>query len=202
MANKISNVSYDQIPHIVINHPDLNCQHWAIIIVLYKVLKDFPSCLYTNQEISKKTKISLRTVERRISELKKQGVISTKGISYNRRIKLGLLFNTTAIMADKNSTPPPKETPLTAKSDVSNRHHGGYSNISTKHIIKDTPCFSSVSLSQEERQEISHCMKTGNPLSESYRYLQEHLEKAEDNAKKSAALLSRVQGMGKVNEDG
>jgi hypothetical protein len=32
MTTKISNVTYDQIPHIVINHPDTNPEHkWSII---------------------------------------------------------------------------------------------------------------------------------------------------------------------------
>ena len=40
MPNKNSNVPYDQIPHVVKNHPDTNPEHWAIMIVLYKILKD------------------------------------------------------------------------------------------------------------------------------------------------------------------
>lgn len=37
MTNKISNVTYDQIPHIVINHPDTNPEHKEIMRALFKV---------------------------------------------------------------------------------------------------------------------------------------------------------------------
>ena len=117
MTNKNSNVPYDQIPHIVLNHPNAKPDHWAIMIVLYKLLKDKKYCIYPNEAIAENSRISLRTVERRISELKKMFLITSIGTSYNRRISLGLLFNTTASVADKNLTPPPKSIlkPLPAK---------------------------------------------------------------------------------------
>ena len=126
MANKQSNVSYDQIPHIVKNHPDTNPEHWAIMIVLFKILKDKPYCIYCTEKLAIDCRMTLRTTERRISELKKMMLLSTIGTSYNRRISLGLLFNTSAIVADKNSTPPPNEVSQPAKTDSSARHGGGY----------------------------------------------------------------------------
>jgi hypothetical protein len=126
MANKISNVSYDQIPHVVKNHPDTNPEHWAIMIVLFKILKDKTQCIYSTEKLALDCRMTLRTTERRLSELKKMMLITTIGTSYNRRISLGLLFTTPAIVADKNSTPPPKETFQPAKTDSSARHSGGY----------------------------------------------------------------------------
>ena len=132
MANKISNVSYDQIPHVVKNHPDTNPEHWAIMIVLFKILKDKKECIYSTEKLAVDCRMTLRTTERRFSELKKMMLISTVGTSYNRRISLGLLFNTTANVADRNSTPPPKQTSQTAKTGGSDRHGGGYNKPSNK----------------------------------------------------------------------
>ena len=146
-ANKNSNVSYDQIPHIVINHPNTKPEHISIMRALYKVLKDKKQCIYSNQSLSIECRIPLRTVERRISELKKMMFINSIGTSYNRRISLGLLFNTSASVADKNLTPPPKSTSQTAKSDSSDRHTGGHTNPSTK------PSTKGKTFSKEEEQE-------------------------------------------------
>jgi len=136
MANKISNVSYDQIPHVVINHPDTNPEHKEIMRALFKVLKDSPRpIIYTNESISENCRISLRNVERRIPELVKFGLINCTGRGYNRRISLGLLFNTSAILAVRagqelnNSA---KSAITTAKSDPHNRQYGGDYNPYTK----------------------------------------------------------------------
>ena len=137
MVNKVSNVSYDQIPHIVINHPETNPEHQSIMRALFKVLKDKPQCIYSNESLSIECRIPLRTVERRISELKKMGLITSIGTSYNRRISLGLLFITSASVADKNLTPPPKQTFQTAKSCIPDRHGGGYTNTSTNTSTKE-----------------------------------------------------------------
>ena len=136
MANKITNVSYDQIPHVVINHPDTNPEHQSIMRALYKILKDKKQCIYSNQALSKECRIPLRTVERRVSELKKMMLINSVGTSYNRRLSLGELFNTSASVTDKNLTPPPNSTSQTAKSDGSDRHGGGYTNPSTNPSTK------------------------------------------------------------------
>ena len=162
MANKISNVPYDQIPHIVLNHPDTNPEHKEIMRALYKVLKDKKQCIYSNQALSIECRIPLRTVERRISELKKMLLITSIGTSYNRRISLGLLFNTTASVADKNLTPPPKSTFQTAKSCISDRHTGGYTNPSTNPSTKCNPVADAESKpktpTQEDKQEYVHGM--------------------------------------------
>jgi DNA-binding Lrp family transcriptional regulator len=181
MANKNSNVSYDQIPHIVINHPDTNPEHQSIMRALYKVLKDFPQCIYSNKALSEECRIPLRTVERRISELKKMMLINSIGTSYNRRLSLGLLFNTTANVADKNLTPPPNHASQTAKSDVSDRHGGGYTNPSTKPSSKEDLSFSN--LNHWETKEIQHCIRYKVPLNSDFKYLQPLLDEALKNEK-------------------
>jgi len=188
MANKNSNVPYDQIPHIVINHPDTNPEHKEIMRALYKILKDKKQCIYSNEALSKECRISLRTVERRISELKKMMLIASVGTSYNRRLSLGQLFNTTASVADKNSTPPPKSTSQTAKSGVSDRHPGGYTKPSTNPSIKENLSFSS--LNHFETKELEHCLKHNVPLNYEYKYLQPLLDKA-----LKSDLVNEVGGM-------
>ena len=178
MTNKNANVPYDQIPHIVINHPDTNPEHQSLMRALYKILKDKPQCIYSNEALSKECRIPLRTVERRISELKKMSLISSIGTSYNRRFSLGLLFNTTASVADKNSTPPPNSTSQTAKSDSSDRHGGGYTNPSTNPSSKENLSFSN--LNHWETKELAHCLKYKVPLNSDFKYLQPLLHKAKN----------------------
>lgn len=133
MANKISNVSYDQIPHIVINHPDTNPEHKEIMRALFKVLKDASRPItYTNETLSENCRIPLRTIERRIVDLVKMGLIHCTGRGYNRRISLGLLFNNSANMAVKNLNNSAKSVITTAKSDPHNRQCGGDYNTYTK----------------------------------------------------------------------
>lgn len=141
MANKEINIAYDQIPHIVINHPETTPEHKEIIRALFKVLKDVSRpIIYTNESLSKNCNISLRSVERRIPELVKMGFISCTGRGYNRRISLGLLFNNTAKLADRggeklnNSA---KSAVTTANMAVHNRQYGGDYNPYTKHSTKE-----------------------------------------------------------------
>ena len=151
MPNKNSNVAYDQIPHLVINHPETNPEHWAIMLKIFKILKDvsYP-IIYSNQQLAIDCRMSLRNVERRVSELKKMGLIQSSGHGYSRRISLGLLFNNPAIMADKNLTTPPKVGVSTAKSDPLNRHYGGDYKITSKNTYKGN--FSSTSTSTPKTQ--------------------------------------------------
>ena len=124
MLNKNSNVPFDQIPHIIINHPDTKPDHKEIMRALYKYLKDKPKIIYSNEKLSINCNIPLRTIERRISELHKMGFILLTGRGFNRRIQLGILFNNTASVADRKITTA-KSTSTTAKSDTHNRHTGG-----------------------------------------------------------------------------
>ncbi len=179
MTNKNTNVPYDQIPHIVTNHPDTNPEHQSIMRALYKILKDKKQCIYSNEALSKECRIPLRTVERRISELKKMMLITSVGTSYNRRLSLGLLFNTTASVADKNPTPPPKSTSQTAKSEVSDRHGGGYTKPSTNPSYKENLSFSN--LNHWETKELELCIERKFPLSIEFKYLQPLLDKAIKN---------------------
>jgi DNA-binding MarR family transcriptional regulator len=89
MPNLNCNASYDQIPHIVINHPDTTLEHWGIMCVLYKVLKDKYKIIYTNESLAKACRVSVKTIERRLSELRKMGFIVCTGRGLNRRISLG-----------------------------------------------------------------------------------------------------------------
>ena len=149
MTNKISNVSYDQIPHIVINHPDTNPEHKEIMRALFKVLKD--ACrpiIYTNETLSDNCRIPLRTIERRITDLVKMGFINCTGRGYNRRISLGLLFNNSANVAETKLNNSAKSAITTAKSDPHNRQCGGDYKPYTKPSTKD----------------YAHATSTPNPL--------------------------------------
>lgn len=175
--NKSCNVSFDQIPHIVMNHPDTTPYHWAIMIALFKVLKDIPKCVYTNETLSKNCKIPLRTVERRISELNKMGLIICTGKGYNRRISLGLIFNNPATMAVDNEQKvnnSAKFANTTAKNDVHNRHGGGDSNTYTNTPTKEEY----LSLSRSEQQDIDWYRKNKQSLPEELAYLQPFLDEA------------------------
>lgn len=179
MSNKNSNIPYDQIPHIVINHPETNPDHWAIMIVLYKILKDKNKIIYTNETLAANCRMSLRNVERRISELTNMGFIICTGRGFSRRISLGLLFNNSAILAvGKSSTanmavgksPTAKFESPTAKIDVPNRQYGGHSKHSSKNSSKCN--LSSFSLSHDETKEIEYCLDNNFSLTEQYKHLQ------------------------------
>lgn len=132
MANKQCNVAYDQIPNIVINHTETNPDHWAIMICLFKVLKDAPKpIVYSNTKLSENCRLPLRTVERRLPELCKMGFITCTGLGRSRRISIGLLFSITATVAVGDSPPANKNSPP-AKSDRSARHTGGHNKHYTK----------------------------------------------------------------------
>lgn len=155
MANKLSNVPYDQIPHIVKNHPNTNPEHWAIMIVLFKILKDvsYP-IIYSNEQLAIDCRMSLRSIERRLPELNKMMLLNITGRGFQRRIRLGLLFSTTANMADVNSTTA-KVEPTTAKNGVHNRQIGGDYNPSYKHSSKEDLSANANSKSKEIKTEIA-----------------------------------------------
>jgi len=92
MANKNCNVQYDQIPHIVINHPDTTMDHEGIMGRLYKILKDKSICTYSNEALALACNTSESTIKRRLAELKCMGFINIHGQGYSRRISLGSLF--------------------------------------------------------------------------------------------------------------
>jgi len=135
MANKISNVPYDQIPHVVLNHPQTTPDHIVIMTHLFKVLKDKTKIIYSNDKLSYESRIPLRTVERRISELVEMGFIYCTGLGRSRRISLGLLLINTAQLAVGKSPPANSESPP-AKIDISNRHTGGHNKPYTKPYTK------------------------------------------------------------------
>ena len=182
MSNIISNVPYDQAPHIVINHPETNPEHVCIMIHFYKVLKDKTKIVYTNETLSQNCKISLRTIERRIKELQKMGFIRCTGRGYNRRIELGLLFNNTVTMAvvhDKKLNNPAKFANTTAKNDGHNRHGGGDSKPYINPSIKENISFSS--LNHWELKELEICLERKFPLNSEFKYLQPLLDKVSQN---------------------
>jgi DNA-binding Lrp family transcriptional regulator len=94
-------ITFDQVPHVVSNHPNTTPEHWGIMMVLYKVLKDNAECIYSDEKLSKRTRTPIRTLRRRLSELEEFGLIQRIGDRQNRRFRLGKLFNTSAKMADK-----------------------------------------------------------------------------------------------------
>ncbi len=93
MPNKLINVSYDQVPHIVLNNPDLDCYQKIIMIHLYKLLKDKKSIIYSNKKLSINSGISIKTIEKKIKKLIELKFIETTGCTFNRRILLGQIFN-------------------------------------------------------------------------------------------------------------
>jgi hypothetical protein len=135
MANKKSNVPYDQIPHVVLNHPQTTPDHKEIMRVLFKVLKDVPICIYTNECLSINCRIPLRTIERKIPELNKMGFINITGKGRGRRISLGILFDNTAKLA-VNKFNSAKFAINSAKSDPLLRQCGGHNNPYTNPYTK------------------------------------------------------------------
>lgn len=143
MPNKNSNVPYDQIPHSVINHPDTDPYHVALIRALFKILKDvqYP-IVYSNESLSKDCKMSLRNVEKKMTELVKMGFINCTGRGLQRRISLGILIPTTAKYADvsnKKIPQPHKTIPTTAQNDIHNRKICGDYKITSKNNTKCEP---------------------------------------------------------------
>lgn len=136
MANTISNPSYNQLPHIVQNHPNTNIEHWAIMICLFRILKDKHQCIYSSEQLALDSKISLRTLGRRLPEMVDMGFINIIGRSYNRRFTLGILFNTSAKSADKEMNTSAIQAETSAKSaystSLSGRDTKNSTNISTK----------------------------------------------------------------------
>lgn len=190
MTNKVCNAPFDQIPHVVINHPDTKPEHWAIMIALFKILKNVNHpIIYSNDALSKRCRISLRNVERRIPELVKMGFLSITGRGYNRKISLGILFTNPAILAvgDEQIFPntanmaveagsslnnSAKSAVPTAKSDLFNRQYGGDYKRSIKKSFKRD--FSS--LTHSEKKEIQYCLENGFALAEEFKYLQPFLD--------------------------
>ncbi len=174
MANKITNVSYDQIPHIVINHPHTNPEHKEIMRALYKVLKDKHQCVYSNEALTKECRISERTLRRRLDELESWGFINRIGHSYSRRFSLGLLFSTAATVTGSNLNTPAKITETPAKIDCNTGHGGRDTNPSTNPSTKRTLSFSS--LTHLEIKELDFCVKNKFALISEYKYLQPFLD--------------------------
>ncbi len=174
MANKNSNVPYDQIPHIVKNHPNTMPEHWAIMICLYKVLKDKKQCIYTNESLSKFCRIPERSLSRRLDELESWGFINRIGKSYARRFSLGLLFYTTAIMAGSDLHTTAKSAVTPAKNDINPGHCGRDTKNPVNHSFKGN--LSLKNLNHFETKEIELCIKQGFSLSYDFKYLQPLLD--------------------------
>ena len=125
MDNK-SATSYDQLPHIVINHPETTPEHWAIMIAIYKILKDKQQCIYSDAKLSERSRVPIRTMQRALTQLEEWGFIIRIGEKQNRRFKLGKLFNTSANMHDKKLNTSASVAHASAKNDNYIRHGGGY----------------------------------------------------------------------------
>jgi len=95
MANNNCNAEYDQIPRIVTEHPKLTLADWGVMICIYRVLKDKPIIIYSNEALAIKCQVSIKTIERQMCKLRKLGFLICTGRGYNRRILLGRLFHTT-----------------------------------------------------------------------------------------------------------
>ena len=93
MANKISNIGFDQIPHVVMNHPETDPSHWIIMTALFKILKDNECCTYSDSALAKNTRISDRTIRRKLNDLEEWLFIKRVGNGYSRKFYLGLAFD-------------------------------------------------------------------------------------------------------------
>jgi DNA-binding Lrp family transcriptional regulator len=186
MANKNSNVPYDQIPHIVINHPATTPEHESIMRALFKVLKDKPSTIYSNEALSLASRVPERTLRRRLIELEQWGFIKRFGASYNRRFSLGLLFNTPATVAGSKLNAPAKTAMTPAKIAPNPGHGGRDTNPFTKHSTNEDLSFSS--LNHFETKELELCIERNVPLSSEFKYLQPLLDKALINEKNKTVI--------------
>lgn len=174
MANKVCNAPFDQIPHIVLKHPEATPDHKEIMRVLYKVLKDKKTCTYSNEALANECNISERNVRRRLIDLEKWQFINRTGISQARRFTLGLLFNSGATVADPKLNSPANVTVGVAKLASQGGHSGLHTKNSTKNSTKNKISFSS--LTHSEKKEILHCLENGFALAEEFKYLQPFLE--------------------------
>lgn len=93
MANKISNIGFDQIPHVVMNHPETDPYHYVIMTALFKILKDNECCTYSNFVLAKNTKIPDRTICKKLNDLEEWLFIKRVGNGYSRKFYLGLAFD-------------------------------------------------------------------------------------------------------------
>ncbi len=93
MANKISNVGFDQIPHLVTNHEKTDPYHYVIMTSLFKVLKDNKYCIYSDEKLSQNTKIPIRTISKKLNDLEEWSFIKREGNGYNRKFYLGIAFD-------------------------------------------------------------------------------------------------------------
>lgn len=152
MANKISNVSYDQIPHIVINHPNTNPEHQVIMRVLFKLLKDMVQCIYSNEALCAECRIPERTLRRRLDELESWGFINRIGKSYARRFTFGYLFNTPAMVAGSKLHTPAIVAETPAKIDHDTGHYGRYTKPYTKPYTKENFSANAISTPKNHNQ--------------------------------------------------
>jgi hypothetical protein len=175
MANIKTNVPYDQIPHIILKHPETKSEHRDIMRALYKILKDKSKCTYSDEALSEECRIPIRTLRRRLDDLESWGFINRMGKSYARRFSLGLLFYTTAMVADSKSNTSAKSAKTSAKSDIDLGHSGRDTNTSTNTSTKENLSFSY--LTHQEQAEIKHCLKNNFALSAEFKHLQPYLDK-------------------------
>ena len=179
MANKISNVPYDQIPHIVLKHPETNTDDLSIMTCLFKVLKDKTLQPYSNESLSINSKVPIRTLKRRLKKLEIFGFISVTGFSYARRFSLGILFNTCAKIDVLELDTRAKSACTRAKSDIDPGHHGPDTKPYNNHSSKEN--YSFLYLKHLEQKEIEICLENNWPLSDEFKYLQKQLEEKKNN---------------------
>lgn len=142
MANKISNIGFDQIPHVVMNHPKTDPNHWVIMTALFKILKDNECCTYSDSALAKNTRISDRTICRKLNDLEGWFFIKRVGNGYSRKFYLGLAFNIEQIKLNSATVAGFKlhnsatVAVTSANEGKIHRHSGGQSNNLLKTITK------------------------------------------------------------------
>lgn len=200
-SDSTSFLSYDQIPHAVLNYPGITGDHIFIFIRLYKVLKEKEFCTYSNEKISELTNISPSTIKRKLNDLEKWTIISRKGMRQDRKIFIGNLLinnNKCNLTVIKNSTKysqndliPTSRVNLTQRTTkksthrvklthawVKMDHHMGQFDLHNKNLIIRTNnnCNFLISkkATQEQKQSIAHFMKYDMPLTEELMQLIEY----------------------------
>src|SRR5271157_36608 len=96
-------INYDQIPHIIINHPFMTNDAEIVFRNLYKILKDKDKCTYSNEALATASRISRKTLDRSLKLLEEIGAITRTGFKQNRRFGRGLLLLTYVIDAHVNN---------------------------------------------------------------------------------------------------
>lgn len=161
MPNKISNIPFDQIPHIVLSHPETNPEHWAIMIVLFRMLKDKLFVSPTSSYLVTHCRVPKRTLYRRLDELEVMGFIQRNGEGYRRRFLLGTLFNNCATVAGLKLNNSATMAQDSAKIDIGQCHGGIHNKNNNKNYINKKGIYLTENQKPENQKMDPHDQRVG-----------------------------------------